>query len=257
MAPMKQGRVAVLGLGVSLLWHAVALVRVPQHHTEPSAHSKLLANVQKDTRAAYQPALLHDSGLLDQPENIRSEALKETVKVLVYDTLDLSEDDHTPWDSIDLARAKYYYRTQLNDDSSFEAIHVGGKTKWEGWGSKIEQVLKALDGMDEDQLVVVTDARDVLFNPHYAGKAGAFAQRFRALTEGMSPEAVVFSAESQCCVSALTHALPGGLVRWDGGGAGPDEGVGEAEEAIKRPDRACASGGGGASGDHRKACPHL
>lgn len=164
---------------------------------------------------------------------------KDVITVIIYETLNV-QGDYKPFDSVELSRAKYFYR-QVLQARGFVPIHVGGNSTWEGWGSKIQHVLAVLDSMDSDQPVIVTDARDVLLNPHYMGQAGEFFKKFKSLTAGMSSEAVVFSTENQCCVSALTHVLPGDLVSRDVNGS-----------QVGRPGRACTSGG-----NQDSSCRHL
>ena len=102
---------------------------------------------------------------------------------------------------------------------------IGSGSKFEGFGSKYESVLPVLSTMDADSLVVLSDSRDVLINDpersrsyNKDGVSAAvqnFREEFEALTQ-LYPGAIVASAESQCCVSALTHAEPGDYFGEDG-----------------------------------------
>ena len=111
------------------------------------------------------------------------------------------------------------------------AVVVGHGSTFVGFGSKYEAIIPALREMDADTLVVMSDSRDVLINhPWMNQEEGAttgqeFIQAFEAVT-ARNPGAVVASAESQCCVGALTYAVPGDYF----------------DEQGKRKGRACASG---------------
>lgn len=115
------------------------------------------------------------------------------------------------------------------------AIVVGHGSTFQGFGSKYEAIVPALRELDADVLVVMSDSRDVLINHQWIsqedGAKGSatsgqeFLQAFEAVT-AHSPSAIVVSAEAQCCVSALTYAVPGDYF----------------DEEGKRKGRACASG---------------
>ena len=73
-----------------------------------------------------------------------------------------------------------------------------------------------LEAMDEDTVVIMSDARDVLVNVHVdspssALAAGTIRSHFNALVKDASDGAVVISAEAQCCVAAVTYFSPGAL----------------------------------------------
>ena len=85
--------------------------------------------------------------------------------------------------------------------------------------------------MDHDKLVILADARDVALNvPDNEAFASLavdnFVETFKRLTKD-KPNAVVMSAEAQCCVSAMTHAHPSEYFD---------------TTTHKRAKRACASG---------------
>jgi len=105
---------------------------------------------------------------------------------------------------------------------------VGQGQEFTGFGSKYEVVLPALEKLSADSVVIISDGRDVLLN--HAAKQSAdsmvgFLDAFEKLTHN-HPNAIVLSAEAQCCVSALTHIAPGDLFAVDG----------------QRKERACYSG---------------
>jgi hypothetical protein len=105
---------------------------------------------------------------------------------------------------------------QVANIPGISSMAVGHGTRFEGFGSKYEAVIPALRKMDEDMLVVMSDSRDVLVNHPWIrdNSLGGndigqeFLEAFNTLTAPF-PGAVVASAESQCCVGALTFAVPG------------------------------------------------
>jgi hypothetical protein len=122
---------------------------------------------------------------------------------------------------------------QVANIPGISATVVGHGTTFEGFSSKYEAVIPALRKMDSDSLVVLSDSRDVLINHPWIRQENAddrsigqeFIDAFSALT-AQYPGAVVASAETQCCVVALTYATPGDYF----------------DESGHRKGRACASG---------------
>jgi hypothetical protein len=114
----------------------------------------------------------------------------------------------------------------------FDAFVFGNGQGFEGYGSKYAAVYPILKQLPDDELVVISDGRDVLLNnplssDRYTKTAAVEFQRaFNALTKGLKEGVVVISAEAKCCVSALTHATPGSYYHQDG----------------TRNERACPSG---------------
>jgi len=87
---------------------------------------------------------------------------------------------------------------------------VGVGQEWKGWGSKAKHIYEELSksNVNNNQLVIVSDSRDVLGNNLNAQSLKRLAENYEALTKG-KPGAVVIGAEKQCCVSAMTHSTPG------------------------------------------------
>jgi hypothetical protein len=80
-----------------------------------------------------------------------------------------------------------------------------------GWGDKYMYIREMLNTMSNDTLVVVSDARDVLLNVPDNESAASIVSHFISTYERMTmslPDAVIMSAESQCCVSAMSQASP-------------------------------------------------
>jgi hypothetical protein len=95
-----------------------------------------------------------------------------------------------------------------------------------GFGSKFNALLPVLQTLPSQDFVVVADSRDVLVNSDNGNIEDGVPQQFvehfhRAYDDLMSasthsPNAIVISAESQCCVSALSHVPPGSYYKSDG-----------------------------------------
>jgi hypothetical protein len=121
--------------------------------------------------------------------------------------------------------------TKQIDKAGISYSVFGTGAKFEGFGTKWGLALSALDNVPPDDLVAISDGRDVILNIHANDKdqgqrtIEGFELAYKALTLD-KPGAVVMSAEGQCCVSALTHATPGSYFHANG----------------TRAERACASG---------------
>ena len=92
-----------------------------------------------------------------------------------------------------------------------ETTTFGYGKKFTGWGDKYLYVREMLNTMSDDTLVVVSDARDVLLNVPDRESAATVVSHFVSTYQRMTknlPNAVVMSAESQCCVSAMSQAGP-------------------------------------------------
>lgn len=120
---------------------------------------------------------------------------------------------------------------QANRLDGVSARVFGQGEEYEGFSSKYNALAPILEELDRDQLVIVSDGRDVLLNnpvehdTYVVSAAHEFQRNFEHLTAGF-PHAIVASAEAQCCVSALTNAAPGSYF----------------DENMIRNQRACASG---------------
>lgn len=129
-------------------------------------------------------------------------------------------------------------RTFLNVANKYgvEATVLGKGSTFNGFGSKYEKIHETLDQFkdEDDALVAVLDGRDILLNiaqnvamPNFQSRIKAFIETFKDMMDG-KPNAVMISAEQQCCVAALCHA--------DSPAAYFDPATG------KRAQRACSSG---------------
>lgn len=151
-----------------------------------------------------------------------------TLHIFIYET---SEEEDSPATIL---------LEQANNLPGVNAVVFGGGSRFEGYASKYDAVKPLLAATDSDDLVVITDGRDVLINSVYGSVSETsvldFVEVYDELVSSF-PSAIVISAEAQCCVSALTHVSPGGYFNSDG----------------SRKDRSCTSGESGCmwNGDDR------
>lgn len=105
---------------------------------------------------------------------------------------------------------------------------VGTGKQWNGWGSKAKHIAEELSKPDvhPDQLVVVSDSRDVLANNLDTEAVERLVANYESLTAD-KPGAIVVGAEKQCCVAAMTHSHPGSFL---------------ADDLTRKSQQACNSG---------------
>ena len=130
-------------------------------------------------------------------------AFRDDVVVLMYETDAALPDDPTSPLHFFQERAKL---------ANLQTTVFGSNNDYQGFGDKYTPLKPMLETMDKDQLVILADARDVLLNVP-ANEAVAtlaidnFVEAFEDLTYD-APNAVVMSAEAQCCVAAMAHNAP-------------------------------------------------
>lgn len=147
---------------------------------------------------------------------------RKDVHVLMYETDSSLERD---------PKSPLYFFKQRSAIASLKTTVFGGDLEYHGFGDKYQTLRPLLELLDKSKLVILADARDVALNipddPEGAIQAvDRFMDGYRKLTRN-APNAVVMSAESQCCVSAMCHAHPGDYFD---------------PVTAKRTKRACASG---------------
>lgn len=129
---------------------------------------------------------------------------RNDVHVLMYETdSKLEKDPNQP----------LYFFKQKSQIANLKTTIFGGDLAYHGFGDKYQTLRPLLELLDSKKLVILADARDVALNipddPEVASQAvDRFLEVYRRLTKN-APNAVVMSAESQCCVSAMSHARPG------------------------------------------------
>jgi len=128
---------------------------------------------------------------------------RDDIHVLMYETdTSLESDPISP----------LFFFKERSGFADLPTTVYGGGLEYNGFGDKYQTLRAILEVIDPTKLVVVADARDVALNiPENAEEANAAIDRFIDNYDRLTvndPHAVVMSAESQCCVSAMTHAHP-------------------------------------------------
>jgi hypothetical protein len=159
-------------------------------------------------------------------------AFRNDVHVLMYETDSSLERDLT---------SPLYFFKERSSIAALKTTVFGGDLDYHGFGDKYQTLRPLLELLDKTKLVILADARDVILNvpedPEAAHIAvDQFMAAYHKLTKD-APNAVVMSAESQCCVSAMSHAHPGDYFDMN---------------SMERRQRACASGTEGCWWDENK-----
>jgi hypothetical protein len=163
------------------------------------------------TRSADEPTREAQVERKSRPKESKS-TKAPTVHVLLYETESVTENSHAQ-----------SLMQQLSRFPGVQASIFGRGTAFEGFGSKYSAVYPILQTLSPHDLVVLSDSRDVLINSPVATETRSsaaalvhdFRQHYAHLTKH-HPHAIVLSAEAQCCVSALTHVMPGDYYHADG-----------------------------------------
>ncbi|KAG7364068.1 hypothetical protein IV203_037270 [Nitzschia inconspicua] len=147
---------------------------------------------------------------------------RKDVHVLMYETDSSLEKD---------PRSPLHFFKERSNIAKLQTTVFGGDLAYHGFGDKYQTLRPLLELLDKSKLVILADARDVALNvpedPEAASRAvDHFMETYHKLTKN-APNAIVMSAESQCCVSAMSHAHPGDYFD---------------TQTMKRHKRACASG---------------
>ncbi|CAJ1908646.1 unnamed protein product [Cylindrotheca closterium] len=131
---------------------------------------------------------------------VRSFQRTEKLKIIIYET-----DEHS---------TSLQMFLNATERVGIETTVVGQGSAFNGFGSKYLQLMDALSEFEgePETLVAVIDGRDVLLNvgvqvdhQEFEDRLEHFVGVFDELTEE-KPNAVLISAEQQCCVAALCHA---------------------------------------------------
>lgn len=146
--------------------------------------------------------LLGVFGTLSQV-SLAAQEFRDDVHVLMYETdASLGQQSNSP----------LHFFKERSEMAGLRTTIFGNNLDFRGFGDKYQNLRPLLEIINQDTLIILADARDVALNiPEDEDMAIAaidhFVQNFQKLTKD-SPNAVVLSAESQCCVSAMSHAHP-------------------------------------------------
>ena len=164
----------------------------------------------------------------DQQDRVLLGGFRNDVHILLYENDSSIEKDPT---------SSIYFFKERSKIANVHTTVFGGKLKERhhyGFGDKLKLLKPFLEVANSNELIIVADAREVLLNIPENNEETAieavdsFIDNFHKLTKN-HPNAVVMSAEDQCCAAALSHARPGDYF-----------------DSItkKRKHRACSSGRG-------------
>jgi len=163
--------------------------------------------------------LLGSNGFL-----VVAEEFRRDVQLLMYET-DASTIEQNP-------RTPLHFVKERSSVAHLKTtVYGGGGLPFRGFGDKYQTLRPLLEIANPETLIILADTRDTVLNvPDDEDIARAvvdeFVERFHILTQE-KPNAVVVSAEAQCCVSAMAHANPSEYFDADTG---------------RRNKRACSSG---------------
>ncbi len=92
----------------------------------------------------------------------------------------------------------------------YNFIVCGINTKWDGWYGRYKTYLELLEQIPPNQLIFVTDSRDVLVNdsPHEFAKS---YDKLRKLYNDNDKNKIIFGTEVGCCVNQMWHYSPGSV----------------------------------------------
>jgi hypothetical protein len=147
---------------------------------------------------------------------------RSDVQILMYETDSTQEQN---------PRSPLHFMKKRSEVANLKTTVYGGGLPFRGFGDKYQTLRPLLEIANPNTLIIVADARDTVLNVPDNEEIATdvvdyFVESFHILTKN-NPNAVVVSAEAQCCVSAMTHAHPGDYFDADTG---------------KRNKRACSSG---------------
>ncbi len=92
----------------------------------------------------------------------------------------------------------------------YNFIVCGIDTKWDGWYGRYKNYLELLDTIPPEQLIFITDSRDVLVND----SPKEFVNNYNKLTEiyiDKNGSKIIFGTEIGCCVNQMWHYSPNSL----------------------------------------------
>mmetsp|Transcript_1579 Transcript_1579/g.3501 ORF Transcript_1579/g.3501 Transcript_1579/m.3501 type:complete len:492 (+) Transcript_1579:55-1530(+) len=157
----------------------------------------------KSSTLAFKFGLLFSAGMCFSASADSSAQLRDDVMVLMYETDESLRQDAT---------SPLHFFEQRGKVANLQTVVFGEKLEYHGFGDKYQTLKPLLDVMDEDKLIILADARDVILNVPDNGAVATlavdnFMEIYKKLTAN-APNAVVISAEAQCCVSAMAHTHP-------------------------------------------------
>ena len=127
------------------------------------------------------------------------EKLDETIPlVITYDNQSVRNDKNESF--VNFLKGLNHYK--------YNFVVCGINTKWDGWYGRYKTYLELLEQIPENQLIFITDSRDVLVN----NSPQEFMANYDKLIKIYNDETkskIVFGTEVGCCVNQMWHYSPG------------------------------------------------
>ena len=129
------------------------------------------------------------------------EKLDENIPlVITYDNQSVSNDKNESF--VNFLKGLNHYK--------YNFIVCGINTKWDGWYGRYKTYLELLVQIPSNQLIFITDSRDVLVN----NSPQEFKENYEKLTKIYNDETkskIIFGTEVGCCVNQMWHYSPGSV----------------------------------------------
>jgi hypothetical protein len=118
--------------------------------------------------------------------------------VITYDNQSLHNDKNESF--INFLKGLTHYK--------YNFIVCGINTKWDGWYGRYKIYLELLENIPSEQLIFVTDSRDVLVND----SPEEFVKNYNNIIKiynDVNKNKIIFGTEIGCCVNQMWHYSPG------------------------------------------------
>ena len=122
--------------------------------------------------------------------------------VITYDNQSIKNDKNESF--INFMKGINYYK--------YNFIVCGINTKWNGWYGRYKTYLELLEQIPLEQLLFITDSRDVLVN----NSPQEFIKNYNKLTKIYKDDTktkIIFGTEVGCCVNQMWHYSPGSVFK--------------------------------------------
>jgi hypothetical protein len=92
----------------------------------------------------------------------------------------------------------------------YNFIVCGINTKWDGWYGRYKNYLELLDTIPPEQLIFITDSRDVLVNDSPTEFVNNYNKLINIYNDKNGSK-IIFGTEIGCCVNQMWHYSPGSV----------------------------------------------
>ena len=118
--------------------------------------------------------------------------------IIAYDNQSVRNDKNESF--VNFLKGLHFYK--------YNFIICGINTTWDGWYGRYKTYLKLLENIPSEQLIFLTDARDVLVNDTPI----EFVKNYNKITNlynDKQKNKIIFGTEVGCCVNQMWHYSPG------------------------------------------------